>query len=87
MGDNGDGDGSVTDLRSGWITSDHNAPTVVESGRRQLGQTLANCYSEYRVSLLRTPMSNILTHKFETYCSCDPAIADGGSMMLNARHK
>ena len=46
MGDNGDGDGSVTDLRSGWITADHNAPTVVESVR-QLGQTLANCYSEY----------------------------------------
>ena len=84
MGDNGDGDGSVTDLRSGWITSDHNAPTVVESGR-QLGQTLANCYSEYRVSLLRTLMSNILTRK--TYCSCDPAIADGVIMMLNVRHK
>ena len=56
-GDNGDGDGSVTDLRSGWITADHNAPTVVESVR-QLGQTLANCYSEYRMSLLRAPVSH-----------------------------
>lgn len=30
--DNVDRDGSVTDFRSGWITLDHNAVAVVESG-------------------------------------------------------
>ena len=55
--DTGDtGDGSVRDFRSGWITSDHNAPTVEESVR-QLCQTLANCYAEYQVSPLRAPVS------------------------------
>ena len=90
---NGDGDGSVRDFRSGWITADHNAPTVVESVR-QLGQTLANCYSEYRMSLLRAPVS----HHRPSVQNFDPSpsnvldtprstIGEGGSMMLNVRHK
>ena len=83
--DTGDtGDGSVRDFRSGWITSDHNAPTVVESGR-QLCQTLANCYAEYQVSPLRAPVS--LRYLSVQNLTPRSTIADGGSMLLNVRHK
>lgn len=52
-GENGDGDGSVRDFRSGWITADHNAPTVVESGRSSCGKLSPIVTTgEYRVSLL-----------------------------------
>ena len=54
--DNVDRDGSVTDFRSGWITLDHNAVAVVESGPAA-GPNSPNCYSGYQVSLLRAPVS------------------------------
>ena len=58
-GENGDGDGSVRDFRSGWITPDHNAPTVVESGRGSCGKLSPIVTTgEYRVSLPRALVSH-----------------------------
>lgn len=56
--DTGYGDGSVRGLRSGWITADHNALTVVESGEAAGPNSRQLLLRVSSVPLLRAPVSH-----------------------------